>query len=122
LEELCVATQPHTVYATGRSVTVVAWHNLANSDTGTPYVAPFAARKTVQVWGTFGTGGLVQIEGTLNPHTPQYVALNDTAGNTIVAGTARIRSIENNSYLIRPRVTAGDGTTALVVEVMFEAP
>lgn len=91
--------------------TSVGWTGLLNGDDGTPYDQIAAADSaTVQVTGTFGTGGSVTLEasddGSSFAALPTPIAIT-AAGLYVVATTAHRR--------IRPRVTAGDGTTSLVV-------
>ncbi len=76
--------------------------------------------KTVHVKGTFGVGGNVIIEGSNDGST--YITLTDPLGvdlNTITAETV-VAILENPLY-IRPRVTAGDGTTDIDVILVGRA-
>ena len=98
------------------------WTGLTKTtdDTGDPLnLAPFADR-SVQVKGTFGTGGTVIIEGSNDREgdTPIYAPLVDPQGNAVSFEAAGIEQILETSYLIRPRVTAGDGTTDLTVTIL----
>lgn len=70
--------------------------------------------KTVQVTGTFGAGGSVQIEGS-NDGGATWHVLNDPQGTALVFTAAKTEAILENTQLIRPNVTAGDGTTLLNV-------
>lgn len=75
--------------------------------------------KTVQILGTFGAAGSVNIEGS-NDGGTTWAILNDTRGegNPLTFTTADVRSINENPDLIRANVTAGDGTTALTVVIV----
>ncbi|KKK57679.1 hypothetical protein LCGC14_3052050 [marine sediment metagenome] len=94
------------------------WETLLNGDTGGPLDPDGGgstfADKTVHVKGTFGVGGNVIIEGSNDGVT--WVTLTDpqgTALNTITTET--LEAILENPLYIRPRVSAGDGTTDLDV-------
>jgi hypothetical protein len=78
-------------------------------------VARFPDR-TVQVTGTFGVGGSVAMEGS-NDGGTTWGLLKDAYGVDIALTTAVCRAIGDNPMLIRPRVTAGDGTTNLTVTI-----
>ena len=98
--------------------TVRASWLLANGDDGTPLDAMTYADKTVSVRGTFGAGGSVQIEGG-DAIAPSYSILNDSLGetNTLIFTAADTRTILEHPGRIRPRVTAGDGTTSLTIVI-----
>lgn len=82
-----------------------------NADGAPLAYSGFAA--SVQILGTFGVGGTVVIEGS-NDGT-NYVTLNDPAGAALSITAAGLKGIRENPAYIRPRVTAGDGTTSLTV-------
>lgn len=98
----------------------VQWTGLANGDDGTPYEGVGSTDRSVQVTGTFGTGGSVRLEGS-NDGT-NYAALTDPQGNDLNITSAKIEAITELCRYIRPRVTAGDGTTSLVVTVVAFGP
>lgn len=101
----------------GQSYLRVSWAALANGDDGTPYPNVSHADRNVSVKGTFGAGGTVVIEGS-NDGGTTYNTLKDQAGAAIsltAQGEVQIRDLPG---LIRPRVTAGDGTTALQVDLI----
>lgn len=91
---------------------VVQWTGLLNGDDGAPIEMPGSVLRSVQFTGTFGTGGTILIEGS-NDGT-NYVVLTDLQGNNISKTTAGIEGIQEVTRYIRPRVSAGDGTTTLV--------
>lgn len=70
--------------------------------------------RTVQITGTFGSGGSVKIEGS-NDGGTTWATLTDPLGNTLVFTSAGMKQITELPALIRPNVTAGDGTTSLNV-------
>lgn len=92
----------------------------ATDDTGDPLNKPAFADRSVQVKGTFGTGGTVIMEGSNEREvdSPTYAPLVDPQGNSISFSAAGIEQILESTYLIRPKVTAGDGTTDLTVTIL----
>jgi hypothetical protein len=100
----------------------ITWAALANTDTGQPYPSAKLSDKTVQVFGTFGTGGAVTMQGSNDPRVitdptnAQWVTLTDTTETAIVLDTTtRAAQILQNFRYVRPNVTAGDGATSLTV-------
>lgn len=93
----------------------LVWAAMANGDTGLPVLLPGNADRTIQVTGTFGTGGSVALEGS-NDGT-NFFALTDPTGTVIAITSAGIKAITEACMYVRPHVTAGDGTTALVAKM-----
>lgn len=112
-----LATNPPTQDYDG--VTIGSWSGLTNatSDTGEPVALPNRADRSVQVTGTFGAGGTIVIEGTLDG--TNYVTLTDPQGNALSKTAAFLEAISEAVKFVRPRVTAGDGTTSLVCTILF---
>lgn len=80
---------------------------------------PEFSTKEVQVFGTFGAGGTLLIEGSLDGGTT-WVTLNDVQGNALSFATpGRIEKIQETTARLRARVSAGDGTTSLTVVFVF---
>lgn len=80
--------------------------------TGVPYDQSVFADKSVQITGTFGAAGSIQLEGS-NDQGTTWAILNDAFGNTLVFTSAGLKQITECVEQVRPRVTAGDGTTSL---------
>lgn len=95
---------------------VVAWTPLANGDSGTPFENPGSSDRSVQIQGTFGAGGTVLIEGS-NDGT-NYYTLTDPQGNALSVTSAKIEGISELTRYIRPRVSAGDGTTSISIYLL----
>ena len=95
------------------------WDTLANGDTGTSLSAAWLADKSVQIKGTFGAGGTCDIEGS-NDGGTTWKVLTDFQGNNVRFTSAGIEQIAENTELIRPNVTGGDGTTALTVIIVSQ--
>jgi hypothetical protein len=98
-----------------RSIETV-WTGLLNGDDGTPVEFFDLPEKTVSITGTFGSGGTIVIEGS-NDGT-NYFTLTDLQSTAISKTAAALEAIAENPRYIRPRVTAGDGTTALVCRML----
>jgi hypothetical protein len=97
---------------------IVTWPALANGDDGQPIELANFADRSVQVTGEFGVGGLVRIEGSING--TDYAPLTDPQGNNLDINTAKIEAISELVRWIRPRVTAGDGSTAITVTMLLK--
>lgn len=117
---------PPIVGRSSSDVMLVNWSGLTNatSDVGTAVQVPALADRSVQVLGTLGTGGSVRIEGS-NKAAPDessatdWAVLTDPQGNDLNLSTLKIEAITEPVLWIRPRVTAGDGTTSLSVTILF---
>lgn len=68
---------------------------------------------TFQVNGTFGIGGAVAVEGSNNG--ANWYVLNDQANAPLMFSGAGLKTVRDMPLYIRPRVTAGDGTTSITV-------
>jgi len=106
------------------NVARVTWTGLLNGDTGAPVAMPEFPDRTVHITGTFGVGGSVTVEGSndLETETPTYTAITDPQANALTKTAAAIEAVLEAPYLIRPNVTAGDGTTSLVVKMLCRRP
>lgn len=100
------------------SVQVFQWTGLLNGDDGEPVALPGYEQVSVQVEGTPGVGFAARWEGSndgaVAGATPTYEPL--TAADFAAVG---IKPTIAPAYLQRPRITAGDGTTAIVVTAVF---
>lgn len=117
-----MAEKPYAFVLTGREsegVSLVKWTGLQNTDTGKPFPFPRHTDRSVQVKGTFGAGGVCLIEGDLEHPPTSYATLNDPQGNPLSFSAEKIESVLENATNIRPRVSAGDGTTALDVYMLI---
>lgn len=99
---------------------VITWSGLLNGDDGTPIEMPGSADRSIQFVGTFGAGGTIVFEGS-NDGT-NYATLADPQGNAISKTSAGIEAILEITRYVRPRVTAGDGTTNLVATLLVRRP
>ena len=107
-----------------RSV-IVASVTLANGDKSTDLELPNYPQKTIEISGTFGVGGTINVRGkNITNATPaNYFALDvhdsDATASTLTArvAAALARIIQNPRFILAD-VSAGDGTTSLVVTVV----
>lgn len=97
---------------------VATWPNMTNGDEGSVIELANFADRSVQVVGEFGAGGNVRIEGSLNG--TDYAPLTDPQGNNLDINAAKIEAITELVRYIRPRVTAGDGSTNLTVTMLLK--
>ena len=121
-----MATIPYTAQETGPRARTISWSPLTQTgtDDGAPYSAfPFADR-SIQVIGTFGTGGTLVMEGSNVPEptlAAHWVTLTDPQGNALTFTTGRLEQVSEYTRWIRPRITGGDGTTSLTVHMLIGA-
>lgn len=97
----------------GNNVVIYTWAAIGNGTSGTAIAGGGFADRSFQVEGTFGAGGTVVIEGS-NDGT-NFHTLNDPFNNAISLTSANIRQVTEITAFIRPRVSAGDGTTSITV-------
>ena len=97
---------------------IIVWTPLTQSglDTGAPATNFSGADRSVQVEGTFGTGGTCIIEGSNDG--VNYETLNDHLGNALSITAKGIKSVDQIVRYLRPRISAGDGTTSLTVTLL----
>ncbi len=91
----------------------VQWAQIPNGSTGVPVDLIEYTDRSVQVEGTFGTGGSVAIEGSNDGIN--WEQLRDPSSTLLAITTAGLHGILEMTWQIRPHVTAGDGTTSLTV-------
>lgn len=106
----------------GRGIWIVRWEGLtkATDDTGAPYACPNYADKSIQLVGTLGAAGACTIQGSNMKETPTYATLNDPQANALVMTALGIEQVLENTYWIRPSITAGDATTDLDVYLLCQ--
>lgn len=98
------------------SVVVITWSGLGNGDTGAPATIGRYEGKTVQVTGTFGSGGNVDIEGSND--NSNWGTLTDESGNTSAFTDETPKFIQQSPLYMRPNVSAGDSNTDLTVTLV----
>ena len=95
------------------------WFGMQLGDDGQAASGVEQMDRSVQVFGDFGAGGSVTIEGSLDGE--HWATLSDPQGNPLVITSAKIEQITELTMHIRPRVTTGDGTTSLSVIIAGKA-
>lgn len=95
------------------------WSSLDQNATGNSSKVPGGADKSVQVTGDFGGGSTVVIEGSLEAVPTNWVTLTDYQGNDLSFTSSGLKPVADAVIHIRPRVTSGDGSTDLVVTVVY---
>lgn len=101
------------------------WTGLLNGDTGDPVLLTEYPDRTVEIYGTPGAGFSITLEGSNDRPTeaPTYVALTDPQGNAITKTTVpALEVVEESPLIVRPNVTAGDGTTNATVVLVCRRP
>jgi hypothetical protein len=105
-------------------VKIFEWRGLKNGDVGVPLSWPRFSDRVAEVTGTFGSGGVVELQGSLcaDPEqTPTWVIVRDRRHARLIfsaADGADIRNIADNAFFLRPVVTSGDETTTLIVRIL----
>ena len=88
------------------------WEGLLNGDSGTPVSIPGAADMTVQVIQVAaGTGDTIILEGSLEETPSKWFQMRDGGDNLISFTGDDGEAVSPVVMHVRPRVTAGDGTT-----------
>ena len=110
----------YTVKLSGRSFFVVEWTDLTVADaTGFAFQAPAWSEKSIQVYGAFGVGGIVTIEGCNDFSETNWVVLKNGVGNDLTILSAKLETVLENTYAIRPRITGGNGDTKVTVAMVI---
>lgn len=104
---------PDRVNAGANDYRIVTWANMENLDDGEPLELIGHPDRSVQVVGTFGAGGTLTIEGSNDGAA--YAVLTDPQGEELNLVANDIAMISEVPRFLRPRVSAGDGTTDLTV-------
>jgi hypothetical protein len=118
-----VATRSHLRFQLegegGNEIALVRWTGLLQTDDGEWIRFPKGDDRSVHVFGTFGAGGNIVLEGSNEdvPTPSNAVTLDDTRGmgNSLTFNAKDIRQVLQSSVWVRPRVTSGDGTTSLTL-------
>lgn len=93
---------------------VCTWSGLHNSDTGQPLAIQGFALKNGYISGTKGTGGVLVLEASSSSQSPIWYSISSL--ETVPANFGSTAFIPS---LFRPNVTAGDGSTNLILTAVF---
>jgi len=99
---------------------IVTWAGLGQSDQGEPVQLAHLGDRSIQVEGTFGSGGQVDWRGSND--SVNYRTLTDPQGNALSISGAKIETVMEATFLAKPVVTNGDGTTNLTVTLFVRVP
>lgn len=94
------------------------WENMLNGDVGSRVKGGAYKTRTVQTYGTFGTGGSITLRGS-NKENPiettpaDWFPLNSAPGSALTMTVAGGANVLEDPLWLSPIVTAGDGTTLL---------
>lgn len=117
-----MATVGYTTENLVGGVKIVTWSPLTSTNVdGTPFVCPMFADKSVQVYGTFG-GATITVQGSNDSSSPTYATLADPQGNALTITLAKLEQILENTYVVRPLLSGGDGTTSITVKLLVSTP
>lgn len=97
---------------------VAAWPLMANTDVGAALDQSQYTDKGIQVFGTFGTNGNLQLQGSNDG--VNWAPLSDPQGNVLNITAPAIRFVAEATRYIRPAVTAGDGTTSISTTILLK--
>ncbi len=103
----------------GNYVGELAHHQwtLAQGDDGTPVSYAEFSDRSIAFTGTFG-GASVSLQGSNDLTSPtNWFVLTDYQGNNISKSAAALEGVEEPTVWVRPLVTGGDGTTAIVANL-----
>jgi hypothetical protein len=98
----------------GRNDIIAYEWSLEDGETGDAAFVPNRSDKSIQVSGTFGAGGDIRVEGSVDPDKVVFSPLTDPQGNTVALTAAGIETILENVAYIRPTVSAGTGVSVTV--------
>jgi len=105
----------------GNNGVLITWPNLATGDEGQPFEFVDAPDRSVQVYGTPGAGGAIQMKGSNDQSTTtnwDFVHDNSQNDLSMVPGVNGIEAILEVCVQIKPVVDGGDGTTDLTVKLL----
>jgi hypothetical protein len=112
-----MATASYEVLVDNVNLKVIQWTLTDANPGGQPFVVGgHFPDKSIQVFGTFGSGGTVKLQGTNEPDTPSnWDNLDDPQGSEISLAAAGIEEVLQNTLQIRPYLSAGTGVTLTVL-------
>ena len=93
---------------------------IGQDETGDAVEAPAHSDMSVQVGGTFGGGANIVLEGSNDGAS--YYTLTDPLGNNASFTQGDLMQIIETCRYVRPRVTSGNGSTAIAVHLLMGRP
>lgn len=106
--------------ASANSLKLVTWAPLTTaSPDGAPFEFADWADRAVQVFGTFGSGGSLVVQGSNDFTNPtNWVTINGTTGSALSFTAAGLLQMNEAPLWIRPLLVGGDGTSSITVAVL----
>lgn len=95
---------------------LLTWKRLRVGDVGTACHLLGTADRCAQVTGSFGVGGAVVLEGSLDGVV--YAPLTEPGGLRWHVQAPRLASITEATVWMRPRVVSGDPQTEVTVQLL----
>ena len=108
-----------TLFHGSDKLKIYSWTLTTADATGDPLYHTSHADKTVQVYGTLGSG-TVTFQGANHPTSHTWATLTDHADNAIALTVAGLKLIAQNPYAIRPVLSGSTGATVTVIVVVKE--
>jgi hypothetical protein len=105
-----------TTYPYADRIKVYIWSLTTADATGDALVIPAFADKTVQAYGTWGSGTLT-FQGANHPTSPSWNTLTDGSDNDLTFTADKIEVLAQNPYQIRPVLSGSTGATITVIVV-----
>jgi hypothetical protein len=96
---------------------IVEWSGLLAGDDGSWELLGHYNDKCLHVFGVFG-GAIVTVEGSNEDIQTNPVGLTDPTQTPISLSALGLKQVLENPLYVRPRVTGGDGTTALTARLV----
>ncbi len=112
-----MATAPYTILHDSIRLKVISWTITTANPDGQPYI--FAGRypdRSVQAFGTWGTTPTLKFQGTNEVTSPtHFYNLDDPQGTEISMTADKLDQVLQNTYQVRPYLSAGTGVTLTVI-------
>lgn len=94
----------------------VEWPSLLTGENGDMASLSKWPTKSIQVSGTVGAGGSINVQGSNNG--VDWATLDESTGDGLGTMGVGIKDILQNTKFIRPAVVSGDGTTNIRVVII----
>lgn len=101
----------------GSNAITATWTPAANGETSDEVAGSNFIGAALQVYGTFGAGGTILLEGSNDGVV--YATLDDFNGDPVSITAASIVYLSQTPVFVRMRVSAGDVTTSLTAILLL---
>lgn len=99
-----------------KRVARTVWSGLLTGDDGAAESPGRLSDRSIQVSGTLGAGGSVNVQGSNDGVT--WATLSDPAGTPLATMGLGVEEILENTLFVRPLIVSGDGTTNITVQLV----